>query len=78
MSRLDEREIEAVAAMVEMERDAGIARARAALETAPADHCVDCRDPIDAARRAAMPLARRCVRCQAIRDHAMRRANSCS
>jgi phage/conjugal plasmid C-4 type zinc finger TraR family protein len=66
--RSGEREIETSEAMVELERQAAIARARQELATVPAHECVDCGEPIAAARRAAMPSARRCTPCQAIRE----------
>lgn len=68
-----EREIETSAAMVERERLAGIDRARRALATAGTDFCVECDERIDTRRRTAMPNARRCARCQALREHAERR-----
>jgi len=71
--RSGEREIESSGAMVEREREAAIARARAGLATVPAAECVDCGEPIGAARRAAMPLARRCRDCQGQRDRAAKR-----
>lgn len=70
------REVEHAEAMVELEREQAIARARSAIATAPADDCVDCAEPIEPRRRAAMPLARRCLRCQQIREAATRRGKS--
>lgn len=75
MTRCGEREIETSAAMVDLELEEAVARARAGLATAPSDDCVDCGDHIDARRRAAMPTARRCVRCQSLRDLADKRGS---
>lgn len=71
--RSGEREIESSEAMVEQERQAAVARARHQLATVPTPDCVDCGEPIDAGRRAAMPLARRCRDCQGARDRAAKR-----
>lgn len=73
--RSGEREIETSEAMVELERQAAVARARQELATVPADDCVDCGETIDARRRAAMPSARRCAPCQTIRERTERRGN---
>lgn len=49
-------------------------RADAAADGEPAEICEDCPDPIDAARRAAQPGARRCTPCQAEAEAAKRGA----
>ncbi|WP_370633414.1 TraR/DksA C4-type zinc finger protein [Nitratireductor sp. B36] len=46
------------------ERDAGISRARAAVNARGRTFCVDCDEPISSARRQAMPSADRCLACQ--------------
>ncbi|RIV83023.1 hypothetical protein D2V17_14300 [Aurantiacibacter xanthus] len=43
---------------------------RASLSGRGEEHCCDCGDPIDVARRMAMPNARRCFDCQ--EDHERR------
>lgn len=48
----------------EQEREAGIARAKAALRTEGKFYCVACGEEIDAGRRKAFPAARRCIECQ--------------
>lgn len=73
--RSGEREIETSEAMVEREREAAIARARSELATVPSDDCVDCGELIAARRRAAMPFARRCTRCQSNREAQDKRGN---
>lgn len=50
--------------VIEEVRDAGIARAAEALAAAGSPGCTDCGDDIGAARRAALPSARRCISCQ--------------
>ncbi len=62
-----ERQIEAAAAAVSQQTDEAIAGIRAQLSerrVAGADECVDCGGEIGAARRAALPSARRCIACQ--------------
>ena len=56
------------AAMADAERDAGVARASAALAVPGLAECEDCGDRIPDARRAALPSVRRCVACQSIRE----------
>lgn len=46
------------------ERGRGVAAVRQKLAAAGADDCCDCGDPIEAARRAALPSAQRCLTCQ--------------
>ncbi len=48
----------------EQERDAGVFRARAAIRGHGEAHCITCGDPIDVARRMALPSAKRCLDCQ--------------
>ena len=62
--RTGEREIEAAEAAVELEREAGIARMRAALQSEGEDDCIGCGEPISAARKEALPSAVRCIVCQ--------------
>lgn len=51
-------------------RDAALARALEAANTAPADdpYCEDCGDLIPACRRERLPSATRCVGCQSVRE----------
>ncbi|MCF1446641.1 MULTISPECIES: TraR/DksA C4-type zinc finger protein [Rhizobium/Agrobacterium group] len=49
---------------VEQERDATLAVARANLNKAGADECVDCGQTIPQSRRLAYPAAARCIDCQ--------------
>lgn len=44
--------------------DAAVARSQAVLAMPGASECDDCGDDIPPARRAAMPSAKRCARCQ--------------
>jgi len=62
--RVTERMIEAAAEMVDRERDDEVARIRAGLAEDGEDICIECDDPIDAARKAALPSAERCIQCQ--------------
>lgn len=48
----------------EQEREAGIARAKAALKAEGKITCVGCGDEIELARRRAFPAARCCIDCQ--------------
>ncbi|MEO9612619.1 MAG: TraR/DksA C4-type zinc finger protein [Nitratireductor sp.] len=59
--------------LAEGERAAGVARAQAALRGDGERHCVDCGEAIEAARRRALPNARRCIECQRLRDQSQRR-----
>jgi len=60
----NERQIEAAERSVALETDAAIAGIRAQLDGAGGDRCIDCEGDIGAARRAALPSARRCIACQ--------------
>ena len=70
---VSEREIEAAEASVQLERDTAIARIQNDLASEGEDVCVDCDDPIGAARKAALPSAERCISCQAAHEKAERR-----
>lgn len=59
-----ERDIEVAEAAVEHERDRQVRRIREDLELSGETHCRECGDPIDVARRLALPSAKRCVDCQ--------------
>jgi phage/conjugal plasmid C-4 type zinc finger TraR family protein len=63
-----ERHLEAAEAFEAGERDRKVARIRRSLAGAGEDECVDCGEPIDVARRMAMPSARRCIDCQSARE----------
>lgn len=56
------------AEMADAERDAGVARASAALASQGLAECEDCGDDIPEARRAALPSVRRCVTCQTAKE----------
>lgn len=62
------------AELARRDREAGLARALAGARREPSGpagvDCIDCGVPIPPARRRAMPAARRCVECQALRDSA--------
>ncbi len=49
--------------LAEAERANSVARAQASLEGAGEHFCVDCGIEIPAARRTALPSARRCITC---------------
>jgi phage/conjugal plasmid C-4 type zinc finger TraR family protein len=51
-------------ALVEQERDAAMADARAELEKAGTVECVECEQSIPERRRLAYPSATRCIDCQ--------------
>lgn len=55
----------------DQERDAGVAKVRAALAEEGSFDCVSCGDEIDEQRRSAMPSARRCLECQEKLERAM-------
>lgn len=64
----DERDIE-MGEMVEADaRARAIAQAQAALAGEGLDECEDCGLDIPDARRAALPSATRCVRCQTLHE----------
>lgn len=65
MTESSERQLEAAERNVALETDAKVASIRAALLEEGEDVCVGCDRPIDAKRRAALPSAIRCIRCQA-------------
>ena len=64
MSDTGERAIEAAEAAVSLETARAVANISAGLATIGSDECADCGDDIPAARRKALPSARRCVGCQ--------------
>jgi phage/conjugal plasmid C-4 type zinc finger TraR family protein len=61
---LGERAIERAEAFEQRQRDAAVARIQNALAGVGEDFCLTCGERIDAARRAALPSAKRCVDCQ--------------
>lgn len=65
-------EIDMAEGVVAAERDAGIARAQAALVPSGVTECEDCGDDIPQARRSAAPFAVRCAGCQAIYERTYR------
>lgn len=74
--KASERMIEAAAAMVERERDDAIARIQSGLAEEGEDICVSCDEPIEAARKAALPSAERCIHCQSEFERKARAARS--
>lgn len=62
------RAIELAEQRTEQERDAAISRSIAVLAGTGTANCIDCRQPIDPARRAALPSAKRCIGCQSLRE----------
>lgn len=63
---MDERAMERASAIAEAEREAFVRRARAVVN-GPArmsDDCLNCGDPIPAARLSVMPTAKRCIHCE--------------
>lgn len=60
----DERAIETSELTQQKLSDGAIARIRDELAAEGEEDCVDCDDPIPAARRAALPSAERCIGCQ--------------
>lgn len=62
------RAIELAEQRAEQERDAAVSRTVSALVGAGTADCVDCREPIDPARKAALPSANRCFDCQSLRE----------
>jgi phage/conjugal plasmid C-4 type zinc finger TraR family protein len=63
-----ERQLEAAQAMVVREAATQVERIRAGLAEEGEDVCVDCDEPIGAARKAALPSAERCIDCQIIHE----------
>lgn len=59
-----ERHMEHALAAVDAERDRVVARIRSKMVLKGDEYCQDCGDPIDVARRMALPSATRCVECQ--------------
>lgn len=65
--------IELAEARVEQERDAGVARIRAALSGSSGRLVCDCGQPIGEARRRAMPNAVDCIDCATFTERTSRR-----
>lgn len=60
----DDQAVVVSEAIVAQQTEAAIAEIRATLRGEGAEDCIECWEEIEAARRAAMPSAVRCVRCQ--------------
>jgi len=58
------RALERASELADQEAAAGVAAASAALEGEGRRECLDCSNEIEAARRQALPSAKRCVSCQ--------------
>jgi RNA polymerase-binding transcription factor DksA len=74
-----ERDFELAEEMAERQRQAGIARARAALRCVDPDEpegplVCDCGDPIGEERRRAVPNTRKCINCATFLERPRRRA----
>jgi phage/conjugal plasmid C-4 type zinc finger TraR family protein len=65
-------EIEMAEDVIAAERDAGIARVKAAMAPSGATECEDCGDDIPDARRVAAPFAVRCACCQSLFERTYR------
>lgn len=65
---LGERGLERAEAWERLSKEAALARLRGALALPGAAWCIECGEPIDPARRRAMPSARRCITCQSRRE----------
>lgn len=59
-----ERDFELAERLAEAERDNAVERACAQVAGVGSANCIDCGEPIEAARRAAAPWAVRCLHCQ--------------
>lgn len=62
----DDVVVAAAEAIVARQTDQAIARIRAGLDEPGDDTCHGCGEEIEAARRAALPSATRCLRCQEV------------
>jgi phage/conjugal plasmid C-4 type zinc finger TraR family protein len=60
----EERHLEAADAALNRERDSSIAAIQGVLSRPGEVDCVRCGEPIEAARRNALPSAKRCIGCQ--------------
>jgi phage/conjugal plasmid C-4 type zinc finger TraR family protein len=70
--KVTDRMIEAAEANVSRECESAIARIRAHLAEEGEDVCIDCDEPIGAARKAALPSAERCIDCQNLFERMLR------
>lgn len=61
---VNERQVEAGETAIALQNERAIAGIRAGLAGEGSADCIDCGDPIEKERRAAMPSAKRCVECQ--------------
>lgn len=61
--------------IIAAQRDAGVARAQAALVPSGAVTCEDCGDGIPAERRRAAPFCIRCADCQGAHERSQRKAS---
>jgi phage/conjugal plasmid C-4 type zinc finger TraR family protein len=68
----EERSIESSEQVGALMRDTLIAGIRAGLTTHGRSDCISCGEDIEAARRAALPSAVRCVRCQSLFESRLR------
>jgi phage/conjugal plasmid C-4 type zinc finger TraR family protein len=68
----DNRALESAELLDEQQRDRAVARIRKDLELEGEAECRDCGDPIDVARRMALPSATRCFDCQEAHERSRR------
>jgi phage/conjugal plasmid C-4 type zinc finger TraR family protein len=72
-----ERDFDIAERRAEQERAAGIMRARQAaargIVASGVGVCIDCGEPIEPARRAALPSAQRCIGCETFIERQTRR-----
>ncbi len=66
---MDEKYLEHAQALEQAERDAATQAAQRACAVVGSAVCVDCDEPIESARREAVPSAMRCFDCQRIFEH---------
>lgn len=69
---ISERQLEAAEQLESDMRDREVARIRSAMVLKGDEYCQDCGDPIDVARRMAMPSATRCIDCQQLLERSKR------
>tara|TARA_B100001179_G_C18491018_1_gene359921 strand:- start:78 stop:299 length:222 start_codon:yes stop_codon:yes gene_type:complete len=66
------RAVESAELAIEQDRDRAVNRIRKDLEVEGDAECRDCGDPIDVARRMALPSATRCLECQEAHERGRR------
>lgn len=69
---LGERGLERAETFERLSNEATVRRIQSSLGSSGEEFCVSCGERIDAARRVALPSARRCVGCQSAHERALR------